>query len=193
MLTFFIIKNLTTELLFHTILVSAAFFLFFTTLKELFIKKFNNVSQTVAHFGFSLLILSILFNNILSSKITTNIKIGEKYSYSKGEIFFKKIEETKESNFNSIIAYFEIKNENGNIVELSPEIRVYNQPVIITSEADIKTTLLEDKFLVMNLVKGNEYFNIRYQVKPFMVWIWISVLLLSLGGLMSLLKKRYEK
>ena len=81
----------------------------------------------------------------------------------------------------------------GNVVELEPEIRVYNQPIIITSEADIKTTLLEDKFLVMNLVKGNEYFNIRYQVKPFMLWIWISVLLLSLGGLMSLFKKKYEK
>ena len=192
-LTFFIIKNLTTDILFYTILVSAALFLFFTTLKELFMKKFNNVSQTVAHFGFSLLILSILFNSILSSEIITNIKIGEKYSYSSGEIFFKKIEEKKESNFNSIIAYFEIKNENGKIVELSPEIRIYNQPAIITSEADIKTTLLEDKFLVMNLVKGNEYFNIRYQVKPFMIWIWISVLLLSLGGLMSLFKKKYEK
>ena len=190
MLTFFIVKNLTTDLLFYTVLVSAAFFLFFTTLKELFIKRFNNVPQSVAHFGFSLLILSILFNNILSSEITTNIKIGEKYTYSKGEIFFKRIEERKESNFNSIIAYFEIKDERGKTVELKPEIRIYNQPVIITSEADIKTTLLEDKFLVMNLVKGNEYFNIRYQVKPFMVWIWISVLLLSLGGLMSLFKKR---
>jgi len=193
MLTFFIIKNLTTDLLFYTVLVSAAFFLFFTTLKELFIKKFNNISQAVAHFGFSLLILSILFNNILSSEIITNIKIGEKYSYSKGEIFFKKIEERQESNFNSIIAYFEIKDVKGKIVELKPEIRIYNQPLIITSEADIKTTLLEDKFLVMNLVKGNEYFNIRYQIKPFMVWIWISVLLLSLGGSMSLFKKRYEK
>jgi len=193
MLTFFIIKNLTTDLLFYTVLVSAAFFLFFTTLKELFIKKFNNISQAVAHFGFSLLILSILFNNILSSEIITNIKIGEKYSYSKGEIFFKKIEERQESNFNSIIAYFEIKDVKGKIVELKPEIRIYNQPIIITSEADIKTTLLEDKFLVMNLVKGNEYFNIRYQIKPFMVWIWISVLLLSLGGSMSLFKKRYEK
>jgi cytochrome c-type biogenesis protein CcmF len=193
LLTFFIIKNLTTDLLFYTVLVSASFFLFFTTLKELFIKKFNNISQAVAHFGFSLLILSILFNSILSSEIITNIKIGEKYSHSKGEIFFKKIEERKESNFNSIIAYFEIKDLKGKIVELKPEIRIYNQPVIITSEADIKTTLLEDKFLVMNFIKGNEYFNIRYQIKPFMIWIWISVLLLSLGGLMSLFKKRYEK
>jgi len=193
MLTFFIIKNLTADLLFYTVLVSSAFFLFFTTLKELFIKKFSNVSQTVAHFGFSLLILSILFNSILSSEIITNIKIGEKYSFNNSEIFLKKIEERKESNFNAIIGHFEIKDENGKIIELKPEIRVYNQPVIITSEADIKTTLLDDKFLAMNLVKGNEYFNIRYQVKPFMIWIWISVLLLSLGGLMSLFKKRYEK
>ena len=189
MLTFFIIKNLTADLLFYTVLISAAFFLFFTTLKELFIKKFNNISQTVSHFGFSLLILSILFNSILSSEIITNIKIGERYDYNKGEIFFKKVEERKESNFNSIIASFEIKDKNGKTIELKPEIRIYNQPIIITSEADIRTTLLEDKFLVMNLVKGNEYFNIRYQVKPFMVWIWISVLLLSLGGLMSLFKR----
>ena len=76
------------------------------------------------------------------------------------------------------------------LLKKNPEIRVYNQPIIITSEADIKTTLLEDKFLVMNFVKGNEYFNIRYQVKPFMILIWISVLLLSLGGLMSLFKKK---
>ncbi|MDC3295534.1 heme lyase CcmF/NrfE family subunit [Candidatus Pelagibacter sp.] len=190
MLTFFIIKNITTDLLFYTVLISAAFFLFFTTLKELFIKKFNNISQTVSHFGFSLLILSILFNSILSSEIITNIKIGERYDYNKGEIFFKKTEERKESNFNSIIATFEIKDKIGKTIELKPEIRIYNQPIIITSEADIRTTLLEDKFLVMNLVKGNEYFNIRYQVKPFMVWIWISVLLLSLGGLMTLFKRK---
>jgi len=193
MLTFFILKNLTTDLLFYTVLVSVAFFLLFTTLKELLIKKFYNISQTVAHFGFSLLILSILFNSILSSEIITNIKIGEKYNYNKSEIFLKKTEERKESNFNAIIGHFEIKDQSGKIIELKPEIRVYNQPVIITSEADIKTTLLDDKFLAMNLVKGNEYFNIRYQVKPFMVWIWISVLLLSLGGLMSLFKKKYEK
>ncbi|MDA8890841.1 heme lyase CcmF/NrfE family subunit [Candidatus Pelagibacter sp.] len=189
-LAFFIIKNLSTDLLFYTVLISAAFFLFFTTLKELFLKKFDNISQTVSHLGFSLLILSILFNSILSSEIITNIKIGERYDYNKGEIFFKKTEERKESNFNSIIASFEIKDKNGKIIELKPEIRIYNQPVIITSEADIKTTLLEDKFLVMNFVKGNEYFNIRYQVKPFMIWIWISVLLLSLGGLMSLFKRK---
>jgi cytochrome c-type biogenesis protein CcmF len=129
----------------------------------------------------------------LSSEIITNIKVGEKYNYKNGEIFFEKIEERKESNFNSIVGYFKITDTNGKVVQLKPELRAYNQPAIITSEADIKTTLLKDNFLVMNLVKGNKYFNIRYQVKPFMLWIWISVLILSLGGLTSLFKKKYEK
>jgi len=193
MLTFLILKNINTDLLFYTILISAAFFLFLTTSKELFFKKINNISQAIAHFGFSLFILSVLFNGILSSEITTNIKVGERYNYNDGEIFFEKIKEKKEKNFNSIIGYFKVTNDKGKIVELNPEIRIYNQPIIITSEADIKTTLLEDRFLVMNIVKGNEYFNIRYQVKPFMLWIWISVLIISLGGLISVFKKKYEK
>ena len=192
-LSVLILRELSANLLFHSVLVAAAFYLFFTTLKELFTQKIKRSSQNIAHFGFSLFVLSILFNSILSSEIITNIKVGEKYNYEKSEISFERIEEKKESNYNSIIGYFKIKDKKGNIIQLKPELRIYNQPVMITSEADIKTTLLEDKFLVMNLVKGGEYFNIRYQIKPFMLWIWISVLLISLGGLMSLFKKKYEK
>ena len=75
---------------------------------------------------------------------------------------------------------------------MEPELRIYNQPNIITSEADIKTNIYTDKFITMNLVQNQEYFNIRYQVKPFMIRIWLSVLLISFGGLMSLFKKKYE-
>jgi len=78
-------------------------------------------------------------------------------------------------------------------LNLSPELRIYNQPNIVTSEADIKTTLLADKFLVINLVQNQDYFNVRYQVKPFMLWIWLSVLLIGSGGLISLFKNKYEK
>ena len=75
---------------------------------------------------------------------------------------------------------------------MQPELRIYNQPNIVTSEADIKTNLMSDRFITMNLVQNQDYFNIRFQNKPFMIWIWISVLLISLGGLISLSKKRYE-
>ena len=101
-------------------------------------------------------------------------------------------DQEEEQNFKAVIGKFSIENSNGSIEILNPELRIYNQPNIVTSEADIKTNFLTDKFMTMNLVQNQDYFNIRYQVKPFMIWIWLSVLIISLGGLKSLIKKKYE-
>ena len=38
----------------------------------------------------------------------------------------------------------------------------------------------------MNKIKGKEYFNVRYQIKPFMIWIWISTMLISFWRILSL-------
>jgi cytochrome c-type biogenesis protein CcmF len=103
------------------------------------------------------------------------------------------LNQKNEKNYKSIIGNFSIQNLNDKTLNLSPELRIYNQPNIVTSEADIKTTLLADKFLVINLVQNQDYFNVRYQVKPFMLWIWLSVLLIGSGGLISLFKNKYEK
>ena len=188
-----IIKKLNINFLINTILVTSAFYLFFITLRDFVIKKFKNLSQNIAHFGFSLLILSILFNNIFSSEIITNLKIGESFETEKFKINFENIEQKDEKNFKAIIGKFKIKNSNGNIEILRPELRIYNQPNIVTSEAAIKTNLLKDRFMTMNIIQNQDYFNIRYQIKPFMIWIWFSVLLISLGGVMSLFKSRYEE
>ena len=190
LISFFIVKNFNANVLVNTILISAAIYLFFITLRDFFIKKYKNLAQNIAHFGFSLLILSILFNNLFSSEIITNLKVGETYNGSKTKIVFESINQKKQKNYNSIIANFSITNSEGINNNLSPELRIYNQPKITTSEADIKTTLMKDKFIVINLVQNQDYFNVRYQVKPFMLWIWLSVMIISLGGLISSLKKR---
>jgi cytochrome c-type biogenesis protein CcmF len=193
LLSFLIVKNFNSNFLINTILITSALYLFFVTLRDFFIKKKNNISQNIAHFGFSLLILSILFNSLFSTEIITNLKVGETFETSTTKIIFKNINQKKEKNYKSIVGNFSIQNSNGKIDNLSPELRIYNQPNIVTSEADIKTTLLSDKFLVINLVQNQDYFNVRYQVKPFMLWIWLSVLLISSGALISLFKKEYEK
>ena len=186
-------KKIGSVNLINIVLISAAFYLFFITVKDFFSKKFKNYSQKISHFGFSLLILSILLNSIFSSEVTTNLKVGEKFNFKEESITFESIENTESKNYRSIIGHFKIQDKQKNSIQLKPELRIYEQPFTITSEADIKTTLYYDKFLVMNLVKGNEYFNVRYQFKPFMIWIWISTLLLGIGGMFSLFKRIYEK
>ena len=189
---FFIIRILEISFLVNTILFTSAFYLFFITLRDFFIKGFKNLAQNTAHFGFSLLILSILFNNFLSTEVITNLKIGETYKSDELSINFEKIEKKKRQNFETIIGKFNVKSDNELVEILNPELRIYNQPNIVTSEADIKTNLWSDKFMTMNLVQNQEYFNIRYQIKPFMIWIWFSVIIISFGGFFSFFKKKYE-
>ncbi|WP_440926450.1 heme lyase CcmF/NrfE family subunit [Candidatus Pelagibacter sp.] len=190
LLAFLVLKNFNQNVLINTILISSALYLFFMTLRDFFAKKNKNISQNIAHFGFSLLILSILFNNLFATEIITNLKVGETFENSKTKIVFESVDKKKEQNYNAIIANFFISNQNGEENRLSPELRIYNQPVIATSEADIKTTLMSDKFIVINLVQNQDFFNVRYQVKPFMLWIWLSVILISFGGIVSFLQKR---
>ena len=49
-----------------------------------------------------------------------------------------------------------------------------------------------NKMRINWFINLNENSNIRYQVKPFMIWIWVSVILISFGGFLSFFKKRYE-
>ena len=192
LISFLILKNLNDNFLLNSILLTSAFYLFFITTKDFMIKKIQNFSQNLAHFGFSLLILSILLNNIFSTEVITNLKIGETFKSKNLSINFLSIDQKDEQNFKSLIGKFEINSSKDESIILKPELRIYNQPNITTSEADIKISLLKDRFITMNSVQNQNYFNIRYQVKPFMIWIWISVLLISFAGISSFFRKIYE-
>ena len=187
-LSFYLIKKTSSEILFTSVIGGGALYLLFISIEDLFKKKYN-ISQVISHFGFSLFILSILFNSLFSTEFSANMKVGQELSFKKDQVKFLKIKIFEKENYKSVIANFEIVDEKENVISLYPEIRIYNQPNILTSEADIISSVFSDKFMVINLLKGEEIFNVRYQTKPFMIWIWISVCLISIGGILSVLKK----
>jgi cytochrome c-type biogenesis protein CcmF len=190
LLSYIILHKIELRGLFTTVLIGSALYLFFITVKDFFIKNQINLSQKISHFGFSLLVLSIILNGIFSTEFITNIKVGEKYDFKYGSIYFEKINNFKKQNYLSVVGTFRIQDDNNSEIYLKPELRIFNQPAITTSEADIKTSFYSDKFLVMNLVKGSDFYNIRYQTKPFMMWIWLSALLLATGGLVNFFYKK---
>ena len=156
------------------LLIILVFSLVFLSVKTLtnFFKNNTNHAQNLSHLGFAMLMLSILFNSISSTEIIKNIKGGESFISKNEKITF------------------EVKNNNNKTIKLYPEIRIYNQPVIATSEAAIKTTLFKDRFITINLIKDEQLFNVRYQNKPFMIWIWISTLIIIFGGTFAVFSKK---
>ncbi len=193
LISYFVLIIIGLNGLFTTFLIGVALYLLVTTISDFFIKKKINLSQKISHFGFSLLILSIILNGIFSSEISTNIKVGEKYKFKHGIIYFEEVKNFKKQNYISVVTTFRIKEDNKKEIFLKPELRIFNQPENITSEADIKINFFSDKFLVVNLVKGNEYYNIKYQTKPFMIWIWLSTIILASGGLINFFQRKLNE
>ena len=187
-LAFYIVRLTDTKYLFSTILITSALFLFLISLKD-FINSNSLISQRISHLAFSILILSILFNGILAKEYNSNMGVGDEVKFFNGTIKFLKISINKENNYQNIKGTFKYKNLKNKDILFEPEIRVYDQPNISTSEADIKTNFFTDNILNFNLLKDEEYFSVRYQYKPLMFWVWISTFFLAFGGVLSFFRK----
>ena len=108
LISFYIVKKTSSELLFTSVLGAAALYLLFVNIRE-FLNKKNNTSQTISHFGFGLFVLSILLNSLFSYEFSANMKIGQELVYKKEQIKFLKIKTFDKENYNSVVANFEIK------------------------------------------------------------------------------------
>ncbi len=183
-----IIKKSEIKYLFSTILISAAIFLLLISISDFF-KKQIQYPQKISHFAFSVLILSILINGVISKEFNSNMKVGDEKIFMDKVIKFKSINLEKEKNYQLLRGNFEIIDSSNQIINFSPEIRIYDQPVVSTSEADIKTNLFNDNFMVFSLINNEEIFNVRYQYKPLMIWIWISLIVLAFGGTLAVFKR----
>ena len=186
-ISYLLVKLHGVSYLFIVPLFGLGFFLFFLTVRDFFFKD-STLSQKISHFGFSLFILSILFNGIFAKEFSSNMKVGDEREFMNKIIKFENLKIIEENNYKSLIANFNISDSKGSI-NLSPEVRIYNQPKTLTSEADISSTIYSDNFIVFNVIKDDGYYNIRYQYKPLMMWIWFSIILISAGGILGYFKK----
>ena len=186
-IAYIIFTNSSVSYLFSSFLIAASIFLVLNSLRDFFSKSIQ-IPQKISHFSFSILILSILLNGIYSEEFNSNMKVGDELKFIDKTIKFKGINFDEKDNYKLLRGDFEVIDSGKNKLNFNPEIRIYNQPVISTSEADIKTNLFNDNFIVFTLLKDNEIFNVRYQHKPFMIWIWISIIMLAFGGTLAVIK-----
>ena len=118
-----------------------------------------------------------------------NLKIGDTKSFGNYTIDFKDLKLKDFKNYKAVIGEFKINNLKKNSEQiLKPEIRIYENPSTLTYEASIRSSLLNDYYITMSNVDRSEYYNIKFQKKPLMIWIWISVIFISLGGFLRLFK-----
>ena len=153
-------------------------------------KTFNDFPRTISHLGFGLLIFFIGINHNYSIEQDFNLKVGSKETFNEYEIHFESLESKEKKNYKAIVGNFIFSDLKKNTKEvLKPEIRIYTQPETLTYEASIKTKVTSDIYLTMSNISRSDFYNIKFQKKPLMIWIWFSAILISFGGFMRLTKK----
>ena len=203
-LTFSIIINLSIIYLFKNysvisnFIIISSIFLITSSSIDLFRyikKKDDGLSRIISHLSFGFLILFIGLNHNFSYEHDFNLKVGEKRIFDNYSLEFKDLSLKESKNYKTIIGEFRINNVKKNLkLSLYPEIRIYENPNTLTYEASIRTGLIKDYYITMSNIDRSDYYNIKFQKKPFMMMIWISVIFISLGGFIRLFrnaKKNY--
>ena len=171
-------------------IIISALFLILSSLKDFVIsKKKNNLdlARIIAHASFGFLVLFIGLNHIFSIEKDYNMKIGEIKKFDNYSIEFKNLELKDFTNYQAVVGEFEILKEKDRNI-LKPEIRIYSNPKTLTYEASIKTSFIKDYYLTMSNIDRSDYYNIKFQEKPLMIWIWLSVIMIVIGGLLRFFK-----
>ena len=189
-LNFLIIFLFKSYSILSNLIIISAIFLIISSLIDAF-KSFKknkiNLAQIISHASFGFLVLFIGLNDIFSIEKDYNIKLGEKKNFKNYSIKFQNLEIESFSNYKAVIGELEINNIKTNKKNiLKPEIRIYDNPQTLTYEAAIKTSVLKDYYLTMSNIDRSDYYNIKFQKKPLMIWIWISVIMIVFGGLLRL-------
>jgi len=171
-------------------IIISAVFLIISSLIDLYklfkVQKMDS-SRVISHLAFGFLILFIGLNYNFSLEKDFNLKLGEKKKFDNYSLEFKDLRLEDFKNYKAVIGEFKINNSQRNLDQsLYPEIRIYENPSTITYEASIRSGLLKDYYITMSNIDRSDYYNIKFQKKPFMMWIWISVIFISLGGFLRL-------
>ena len=173
------------SILSNFIIISALFLIISSLLDIAKALKKNKLdfSRIISHTSFGFLVLFIGLNDIFSVEKDYNIKLGETKKFENYSIQLQNLDLKNYKNYQAVIGKLEIKNINSNQTNiLKPEIRIYDKPKTLTYEAAIKTSLIKDYYLTMSNIDRSDYYNIKFQKKPLMAWIWISVIMIVVGG-----------
>jgi cytochrome c-type biogenesis protein CcmF len=155
----------------------------------------KNISQLIAHIGIGLLIIGATGTSILKKEKIQFQDLNQKISISNFDVKFEGIKNVEGPNYLSQVGVFSIYKDKNYIKTLYPERRFYNSREQVTTEAAIHSTFTGDLYIAIgekNTESNTLSWTTRIWFNPFTLWIWIGVLFLGIGGLISLTKSLRE-
>jgi len=148
----------------------------------------SSYGMIISHIGVSLLIVGIVGSSLWRVEKIQIMRLGETVRVAGYDLTLKNVEEGLQGH-NYIYSHgvFIVESKGEFVAEIKPEKRLYAQPPMLTTNADIRTTLAGSLYAVITDVDGKGGYITRLYYDPLVVWIFIGAFFIAGGGFLSLI------
>ena len=163
----------------------------FTGLRQL---RQSYWGQQIAHIGVLVAVIGVAFTSSLSIERDVALGIGDTVNVQGYDFAITEFKEIKASNFDATQAQVAVSKNGREVTTLYPEKRTYIISTMPTTEAAIDASLMRDLYVALGepIADSSNQWAVRIYVKPLIRWIWLGAIIMALGGLISMLDKRYR-
>lgn len=149
--------------------------------------------MVLAHLGMAITIVGVTMVSHYSIEKSVRMAPGDSAYLGDYRFEFSRAGQIDGPNFVSQAAQFDVYKGERLISQLLAEKRQYTVSGSIMTEAAIDASLWRDLYVSMGEPLPNGAWGMRIQVKPFMRWVWLGAIFMSIGGVLAMLDKRYRR
>jgi len=148
----------------------------------------------LGHIGIAFFIVGMTMVSLYEVEKDLRMAPGDSFEMAGYTFTFNGVRHIDGPNYRAARGDFYVTNEEGFKVEMTPEKRIYLVQQNPMTEAAIDAGFTRDLFIALGEEIGEDNsWAIRMYYKPYIRWIWLGAIIMSIGGLLSATDKRYRQ
>ncbi|MEO3678907.1 heme lyase CcmF/NrfE family subunit [Rheinheimera fenheensis] len=153
----------------------------------------SHYGMTLAHIGFAVLVIGVAMTKTYTVERDVRMQAGDTVTVSGYDFTLQEVYALNGPNYGGEAAELDVHKDGNFVTHLHAEKRFYRIQSTIMTEAAIHARLSRDLFVSLGEALPGDAWALRIHVKPFVRWIWLGGLLMSLGALVALCDKKYRR
>jgi cytochrome c-type biogenesis protein CcmF len=148
-----------------------------------------------AHLGMAVLVIGVTLVKGYELEKDVRIAVGDTVTLGDYSFELKRVTEVMGPNYVAKRAEVLVTRNGDTVATLFPEKRRYPSTAMPMTEAAIDTNLWRDLYVSLGEPLNNpaQEWSMRFYLKPFLLWVWLGVLMMVFGGLLAVTDKRYRR
>ncbi len=152
------------------------------------------LAMFVAHIGYLACCAGIILTSSYSVDKDVYVSDGDTATLQDLSFTRKGLSEYENNLYKAVKIDFLVKNTDGEVLAMmSPEKRHYNITQMPMAESALLPGITRDVYVALGEARDNGAWSVRFQIKPYIRWIWLGGLIMALSAWFVLRDKRYRR